>query len=155
MRRILLRTLVKNDSKNQLCRNFSEMPISTIFTGGGLFFAAVAGYSTCGLWLLKIQLLPLQKGIEKLNTETKERIEKLGTETKERTDKLGTESKERTDKLEMKLDIKFDGLSKEIKESGDKMNKEIKESNEKVNSRVDSVLLRSLDLQRVPKPAGE
>ena len=140
MRRILLRTLVKNDSKNQLCRNFSEMPISTIFTGGGLFFAAVAGYSTCGLWLLKIQLLPLQKGIEKLNTETKER-----------TDKLGTEMKERTDKLEMK----FDGLSKEIKESGDKMNKEIKESNEKVNSRVDSVLLRSLDLQRVPKPAGE
>ena len=60
-------------------------------------------------------------------------IERIMTEMKQ-------ESKERIEKL----DMKFDGLSKEIKESNDKM-----------NSRVDSVLLRSLDLQRGPKPAGE
>jgi len=43
-----------------------------------------------------------------------------------------------------KLDMKLDMLSKEIKESNDMM-----------NSRIDSVLLRSLDLQRSQKPAGE
>ena len=64
-------------------------------------------------------------------------IERIMTEMKQ-------ESKERIDKLEMKLDMKFDRLSKEIKDS-----------NDKINSRVDSVLLRSLDLQRGPKPASE
>lgn len=54
-------------------------------------------------------------------------------------------------------------LSKEMKESRmetnqrfDKLEMQIKEGNDKVNSRVDSVLLRSLDSQRVlSKPLGE
>ena len=94
--------------------------------------AALAGYSTFGLWLLKIQLLPLLKGTEKLSTETKERIDKLGTETKEEMKELRLETKQSFVNLEMQM----------------------KESHNTTNSRVDSVLLRSLDLQRVPKPAG-
>ena len=115
--RKLMRTLVKKDSTNQL-RHFSDIPISTLITGGGLFFGAIAAYSSLGIWVLKLQLLPLQK--------------------------QSAEIKQCFDKLEMKLDMKFDVLSKEIKES-----------NDKINSRVDSVLLRSLDLQRGAKPASE
>ena len=114
----LTRTLVKKESRNQLHRNLSDIPISTILTGGGLFLGALVAYSSFGVWILKIQLLPLQKGIDKLSTETKE---------------MRMESKQGFDKLEMQM----------------------KENNDKINSRVDSVLLRSLDLQRVPKPADK
>ena len=192
--RKLIRTFLKKNSRIQLHRDFTDIPISTIITGGGICFGALAAYSSLGIWVLKLQLLPLQKqsaeikqsfdefrkeikertdklgaetkqSFDEFRKETKERTDKLGAETKqsfdmlskeakERTDKLGAETKqsfdmlskeakERTDKLEMKLDMKFDGLSKEIKDS-----------NDKINSRVDSVLLRSLDLQRVPKHVG-
>ena len=170
--RKLIRTFLKKNSRIQLHRDFTDIPISTIITGGGICFGALAAYSSLGIWVLKLQLLPLQKqsaeikqSFDEFRKEIKERTDKLGAETKqsfdefrketkERTDKLGAETKqsfdmlskeakERTDKLEMKLDMKFDGLSKEIKDS-----------NDKINSRVDSVLLRSLDLQRVPKHVG-
>jgi hypothetical protein len=155
--RKLMRKLVKKDSRNQL-RHFSDIEISTLITGGGLCFGAIAAYSSLGIWVLKLQFLPLQKqsaetkqSVDEFRKEAKERTDKLGAETKQSFDVLSKEMKEsskemkeRTDKLEMKLDMKFDVLSKEIKES-----------NDKINSRVDSVLLRSLDLQRGAKPASE
>ena len=148
--RKLIRTFLKKNSRTQLHRDFTDIPISTIITGGGICFGALAAYSSLGIWVLKLQLLPLQKqgaeikqSFDEFRKETKERTDKLGAETKQSFDMLSKEAKERTDKLEMKLDMKFDGLSKEIKDS-----------NDKINSRVDSVLLRSLDLQRVPKHVG-
>ena len=99
------------------------------YKGYSVVFAFVSTYTVGGIFILRNQLSP---------------IERIMTETKQSIEKLSKESKERTDKLEMKLDMKFDVLSKEIKES-----------NDKINSRVDSVLLRSLDLQRGAKPASE
>ena len=110
------------------------------YQGYTVVFTLVSAYTLGSFFILRIQLSPIERiltemkqSTDKLGTETKQSIEKLGTETKERTDKLGTETKQSFDKLEMQM----------------------KESNNTINSRVDSVLLRSLDLQRVPKPTGE
>ena len=160
---VLLRAMIRNARMVVGYRNFSSRNISTqamdpfaehmtkYYKGYSVAFAFVSAYTVGGFFILRNQLSP----IERIMTETKQSIEKLSKEIKERTDKLdmklemkldvlSKETKERTDKLEMKLDMKFDVLSKEIKES-----------NDKINSRVDSVLLRSLDLQRGAKPASE
>ena len=131
MLRNFSRTLVMKNSRNKLLihRNSSDISIPTLVAVGGTFFAALAGYSTFGVWILKMQLLPLQKGIDKLSTEVKE----MRMESKQSFDKLEMESKQSFDKLEMQM----------------------KDSNDKINSRVYAVLLCSLDLQRVPKPTDE
>jgi len=99
------------------------------YKGYSVAFALVSAYTFGSFFILRNQLSP---------------IERIMTEMKQ-------ESKERIDKLEMKLDMMFDKLDMMF----DGLSKEMKDSNDKINSRVDSVLLRSLDLQRVAKPASE
>ena len=144
-------------------RNFSSRNISTqamdpfaehmtkYYKGYSVAFAFVSAYTVGGFFILRNQLSPIERIMTEMKQETKQIMTEMKQETKERTDKLemkfdvlSKETKESIDKLEMKLDMKFDVLSKEIKES-----------NDKINSRVDSVLLRSLDLQRGAKPASE
>ena len=129
--------------RNFASRNFSYKLMDPFaehmtknYAGYSVVLALVSAYTVGSFSVLRLQLRPIERIMTEMKLESKERIEKLGTESKER----AAETKERIEKL----DMKFDGLSKEIKESNDKM-----------NSRVDSVLLRSLDLQRGPKPAGE
>ena len=95
------------------------------YQGYTVVFTLVSAYTLGSFFILRIQLSP----IERILTEMKQSTDKLGTETKQSI----TETKQSFDKLEMQM----------------------KESNNMINSRVDSVLLRSLDLQRVPKPTGE
>ena len=108
-----------------------------VYTAG---LAFVTSYAVGTSYIVNLQLRP----IEVLIQESKERSDKLSTETKQSIDKLSTESRERTDKLSI-----------EMKQSFDKLEMQMKESNHIINSRVDSALLRSLDLPRAPKPAGE
>lgn len=106
-------------------QQYGSIPTTIAFTIVGGIIGGLGTYSLLGFSVLKNQLLPLEKNIQKLCTEVKE----LGTEMK-------TELKE---------------LRLETKRSFDELETQMKESNDKINSRVDSVLLRSLDLQRGSK----
>jgi len=103
MLRNFTRTLVKKDIRNQVRRNFSEMSISSFLSAGdGLFLAALAAYSSFGVWVLKIQ-----QGIDKLSTEAKEmRMEakEMRMETKQSFDKLEMQMKESSEKFNNRID---------------------------------------------------
>ena len=87
----------------------------------------------------------LAAGIIALHRETMLSMKELRME-------LSKEMKE--SRMETSMEIKE--LRMETKQRFDKLEMQIKEGNDKVNSRVDSVLLRSLDSQRVlSKPLGE
>ena len=109
------------------------------YPGYTVVFTFVSAYTLGSFLILRNQLSPIERIMTEMKQESKQSFDKLEMNTKERIDKLEMNTKQSFDKLEMKLD----GISKEIKDS-----------NDKINTRVDSVLLRSLDLQRVPKPAA-
>ena len=130
-----------------------------VYTAG---LAFVTSYAVGTSYIVNLQLRPIEVLIQeskersdKLSTETKQSIDKLSTESKERSDKLSTETKQSIDKLSTESRERTDKLSIEMKQSFDKLEMQMKESNHIINSRVDSALLRSLDLPRAPKPAGE
>jgi hypothetical protein len=114
--------------------------LTKFYPGYSVVATLVSAYTLGSFFILRIQLSPIERIMAEMKQETKLSIEKLGTEMKERTDKLGKE---------------IEKLGTETKESFDKLEMQMKESNNTINSRLDSVLLRSLDLQRVPKPTGE
>ena len=101
MLRNFSRTLMMKNSRNKLLihRNSSDISIPSLVAVGGTFFAALAGYSTFGVWILKMQLLPLQKGIDKLSTEAK----KMRMESKQSFDKLEMQMKDSNDKINSRV----------------------------------------------------
>ena len=131
------------------------------YPGYTVVFTFVSAYTLGSFLILRNQLSPIERIMTEMKQESKQSFDKLEMNTKERIDKLEMNTKEGIDTLEMITKQSFDKLEINTKERIDKLemkldgiSKEIKDSNDKINTRVDSVLLRSLDLQRVPKPAA-